>query len=198
MIYQNIINTAYNALGSTGGTELLGDSDLVFFLNNGLSFIDMRMDWPFLKTEKTITPTSASTTFTLPTELYVVYEVNGVLDGEEHPLHEAGRPQQDDNTYKLYNRTIVTKESYDAIKIYGNWGIATVENNETSLSQEIELPRGLLFALYNLILAQAMPVFLDNGFQISTYYYNTANNAIDGAIRKYSTQSGTKNIRPVN
>lgn len=197
--YQQLIDTAYHTIGSSGGTELIQKSDIVFYLNNSLSYIDSKHDWSFLKTEKTITLSSEGKVFTLPTDLYVVYEITGVSsDDSEKILYESGRSGVDDSSYKLLYNTVKTKEDFKSLKIFATWGMAYVNNTTEDLDNIIPLPRLLVFALYNLLLAQAMPSYLDDGYKLSGFHYQTADQAISGAIAKYSTQSGTRDLRPTH
>lgn len=196
MNYSQMMNSAYRFITSSGGTELLGDNDFINFMNMSQGMIVAMYDWPFLKDELDITPTSPATTFTLPRELYKEYEVKGITSSGGEVYLSPASDQLDSNEYNIFASTIKTKEEYATLRIHGSWGLTEIENNDSSLNSAIPLPHILQGALYHLLIAHALPVYIDTGHNTARFHYDVANIMIEMAAKKYGGQKGTKFVRP--
>lgn len=195
MTYQDILSSVYSFVTSAGGTELLSRNDIVNFMNMAIGNLVAISDWSFLKDEKTITSSVPSTTFTLPCELYNEYTVYGIKDGAETLLSPSGGVPET-REYDVSNLVFTTYEEYDSVRIHGNWGMATIENTDEFIVQEIPLPNILLGALYNYTIAYALPVYIDTGHTTARYHYDLANILVEAAAKKFAAQKSTNFVRP--
>jgi hypothetical protein len=168
MTWGELQRALYDYVSSAGGSELIDSTDIKFFINMALGRAESLATWNILKEEKTITPASPATTFTLPAELYNIYTVK--IGNEEESLEEV-KDNPGEGEYAVFFNTLKIGTTAASIKVSGEWGFPHFQNTEEFLATEIALPKAVIAGIYNLCISFILPIYSDTADVVGRINY---------------------------